>query len=142
MNKPWYIAGPMTGYPKFNFPLFNEVATSLRSRGWNIISPHELDEPEIQEAAWNSPDGKLDDAGKVAGHTWGEILARDVRHVADDAQGVILLPMWWQSRGARLEAFVAVLCNKPVLVYNGPGEPTEMPKANVLENIRFAMEGP
>jgi len=33
-----YIAGPMTGYPEFNFPAF-DAARDYLERDWNVISP-------------------------------------------------------------------------------------------------------
>lgn len=114
--KPLYLAGPMTGIPQFNFPLFERVAAELRAAGYEIVSPAELDSPAVRAAALASPDGVLHE-GKVAGETWGEILARDVRVIADEAGGVIVLPGWHKSRGARLEVFVALLCSKPVYEY-------------------------
>jgi hypothetical protein len=141
-NKPWYLAGPMTGIPHFNFPAFEQGARFLRERGMKIISPHEEDSPEVQAAAWGSPDGKLDADGKIAGETWGDILARDVKLVADGIHGVILLPGWEKSRGARLEAFVAITCDKPVLNYIGFGACSPVSKEWVLNEIRFAMVGP
>jgi hypothetical protein len=112
--KPLYLAGPMTGIPQFNFPLFEVVARELRARGHLITSPHENDTPAVQAAAWASPDGKLDANGKIAGETWGDILARDVKLIADGVSGVVLLDNWHKSRGARLEAFVALLCGLPL----------------------------
>lgn len=111
-----YIAGPMTGIPQFNFPAFAEAAHTLRSRGYEVWSPHELDSPEVQAAAWASPDGKLHD-GVIAGETWGQILGRDVRIVADVVDGIAFLPDWNHSRGARLEAFVGLLCKRRFFEY-------------------------
>jgi hypothetical protein len=103
-----YLAGPMSGYPQFNFPLFYKAAALLRADGWNVVSPAELDadtDAEIPKAALASPDGKHINKG-VAGHTWGDLLARDVKMLADDGiNGIIFLPDWHKSRGARLEAF-------------------------------------
>jgi hypothetical protein len=107
----WYLAGPMSGIPQFNFPAFEEAAKVLRSRGMHIISPHEEDPPEMQAAAWASPDGKLT-AEALAGHTWGETLARDVKLISDNVDGIVFLDRWWYSRGARLEAFVGLLTGK------------------------------
>lgn len=103
----WYLAGPMSGIPQFNFPLFERAATYLREvHELDIVSPHELDDTEIRDAALASPDGApINEHG-----TWGDFLARDVKIVADEVQGVILLHNWHMSRGARLEAFVGVLC--------------------------------
>lgn len=114
-----YLAGPMTGIPQFNFPAFAEATAALRALGHEVISPAEQDPPEVQAAALASPDGRLDANGMIAGKTWGDILALDVKTVADDVEGVVLLPGWQLSRGARLETFVALLCRKPVHLWLG-----------------------
>lgn len=105
-----YISGPMTGIPQFNFPLFAKVAADLRAQGHEVISPAEEDPPEAQAAALASTDGELHD-GQLAGHTWGDMLARDVKLIADHGIDCIyLLPGWERSKGAKLEAFVGILC--------------------------------
>jgi hypothetical protein len=58
--------------------------------------------------------------------TWGDFLARDVKLIADELEGVILLPDWHKSRGARLETFVAIGCKYPVYTYEG----TQLVKQN------------
>lgn len=118
-DKPWYLAGPMTGIPQFNFPLFASESARLRGEGYKIVSPHELDSPAVQQAAWASPDGALH-SGHIAGETWGDILARDVKVVADNVRGILVLPGWTKSRGARLETFVAHLCGKPINYASDP----------------------
>lgn len=112
--KTLYIAGPMTGYPQFNVPAFVHMATRLRAIGFGVVSPVERDSPAVREAALASPDGKLGPGDTIAGETWGEILARDVAIVADEVEGICVLPGWERSRGARLEVFTALLCEKPV----------------------------
>ncbi len=107
-----YLAGPMTGIPQFNFPAFYAAEKELREMGYEVVNPAELDPPEVQKAAWDSPDGQLTDGG-VAGHTWAEFLARDVKAVAG-CDGLVLLPGWQTSKGARLERFVAQLLGLPV----------------------------
>ncbi len=108
----YYIAGPMSGRPQFNVPLFNGVAAVLRERGLEVINPAELDSPEMQAAALASDDGNLKALEKKTGETWGDVLARDVKVVADVIDAIILLPGWEESRGARLEAFVGLLSGK------------------------------
>ena len=108
-----YIAGPMSGLPQFNFPAFYEAQKAVEALGFDAINPAELDPPEVQEAAWASPDGSLS-GGQVGGHTWGELLARDVKSIADGSDGVVLLPGWQTSKGARLERMVAQICSLPV----------------------------
>jgi len=111
----YYLAGPMTGYKKFNFPLFTRVTTGLRAIGYDITSPVVTDEPDMQEIAWKSPDGKHDEKFK---ETWGEVLAKDVLLIADEMESIIVLPNWNKSKGARLEVFVAVLCGYPIYTVN------------------------
>lgn len=110
----YYLAGPMSGIPQFNFPAFYAASDVLRSAGLNIISPAEMDSPEVVEAVMASPDGKHDGKTVVADKTWGDFLARDVKLVADEVDGVIVMEGWAASRGACLEVFVATLCAKPV----------------------------
>jgi hypothetical protein len=117
MSKPLYIAGPMTGIPQFNFPAFHEAAARLRSAGYAILSPAELDDPATAAAAMASPDG-APGSGCTNGETWGDFLARDVKMVADESCGVVLLSGWERSRGARLETFVALLCGHPICFYH------------------------
>ena len=102
----WYLAGPMSGVPQFNFPLFGRVADDLRTLGYAIISPAELDDDETRRIALSSFDGGPEEKHE----SWGTYLARDVKLIADMCKGIIFLPGWRKSRGARLEAFVGILC--------------------------------
>lgn len=112
----YYIAGPMTGIPSFNIPAFDAAAEALRNQGYEIVSPAELDNPETRKASMESPDG-APGSGGANGETWGDFLARDVKLVADQVDGIVVLPGWNNSKGARLETFVSFLCNKPVIYY-------------------------
>lgn len=115
----WYLAGPMSGIPQFNFPTFQRACEYLRGDGLEIVSPHEEDSPEMQKLAWASPDGVPHQKDPSAGvESWGEVLARDVRLVADEIGGIIFLPHWWKSRGARLEAFTGLLTQKQFAFFN------------------------
>lgn len=137
----YYLAGPMSGYPQFNFPLFISAAADLRARGYEIISPAELDaENGIDKQAMESTDG---DASKLT-QTWGDLLSRDVKIVADQVNGLILLPGWDKSRGARLEAFVGVLSGHKFYEYSEREENTsedfllELHPILVLNDIAIA----
>lgn len=121
-----YLAGPMTGYPQFNFPAFADAARVLRAQGIEIISPAEMDEElGIAGQALASTDGKLVD-GKIAGNTWGDLLARDVKIVADTVDGIAVLPGWERSKGAKLEITVALLAGKAVYQYHTGAGITEL----------------
>jgi Domain of unknown function (DUF4406) len=96
----YYLAGGMSGYPMSNFPAFYAAASDLRARGYEIISPAELDDADTVHRAMNNMPSK---------QSWGDFLARDVKIVADKVQGIVFLPDWHKSRGAKLEAFVGLL---------------------------------
>lgn len=38
-----YVAGPMRGIPDFNYPAFDAARNDLVSRGWNVVSPADID---------------------------------------------------------------------------------------------------
>lgn len=113
-----YIAGPMTGVPQFNVPMFDRVARELRLQGYDVVSPAELDSPEMRAAALKSTDGALAPLEEATKETWGEVLARDVRVLSDQGiEGIVLLPDWQKSRGANLEATVGLLNRLRFFVY-------------------------
>lgn len=136
-----YLAGPMSGLPQFNFPAFYAAAKELRAQGYEVVSPAELDDAEDKGAAMASPDG---DPAKTK-KTWGDFLARDVKLLADgvvlspvgygDQQvlrgaidGIIFLPGWQASRGAKLEAFVGILKGFEFALYD--------PCTGVVKSVR------
>lgn len=110
-----YLAGPMSGIPQFNFPAFHQATASLRKQGWEVVSPAEEDHKQgIGAKAEASKEGNPADIPE----TWGQVLARDVQLLADTGiQGIVFLPGWTDSRGARLEATVGLL-HKGFLFYN------------------------
>lgn len=85
-----YIAGPMRGHDRLNFPAFAEAAAKLRAAGYGVVSPHEL-----HSGALDLP--------------WHEYMRRDIALLCSGAiGGVALLPGWEDSQGAMLERRVAV----------------------------------
>ncbi len=137
MAKHYYLAGRMTGIPRFNFPRFEEVAEDLRSKGYDILSPAEMDDKEVYDTVMQSKDGSQG-SGSPNGETWGDFLSRDVKIVADEADGVIAMDDWWMSKGARLEVFVATTQNKPIYHYVN-GKVIGLPRATcdrlIAENM-------
>lgn len=96
-----YLAGPMRGYPRYNFDAFTDAATRLRSLGYEVLSPAEND-----IAAGFDPDGPLESLDLYAAFRW------DVEAVLACDQ-VVLLPHWHQSEGASLEFALARAIGTP-----------------------------
>lgn len=100
-----YIAGPMSGIPQLNFPAFDEAADTLRTHGYEVVSPAELDDPDYRARVMQSKTGKETYLLGV----WGDCLSRDVKLIADSGiTGIVLLPGWAGSRGARLEVSIGL----------------------------------
>lgn len=119
----WYLGGPMTGIPAFNFPRFHEVAARLREQGYNIISPAEIDDPETEAAAMASPDG-APGSGAANGEAYEDFLGRDLIIVSlPTCVGMICLEGWHNSRGARGESWVIAYLKKQLLEYSEQGYP-------------------
>lgn len=125
----------MTGIAQFNFPKFDAAAADLRERGYDIVSPAELDDPQTRQLSLASEDGRPQ--GKLNGQTWADFLARDVKLIGDGIDGIILLPDWWKSRGARLESFVGLLSSLKFALYTPYeiGGLTPISSTDVLSHI-------
>lgn len=83
----YYLAGPMAGIPERNFPLFKRAADWLRSRGYEVMSPAELN---------------LEYLGKGR----SVCMRRDIEFVMQ-CDSIFLLPGWQESQGAITEYAVA-----------------------------------
>lgn len=95
-----YLAGPMTGIENLNFPLFNAEAARLRSLGYEVINPAEINggADEIVACAAMTPE-------QLKAH-WRACMRRDIAELTL-CDGIALLPGWLESKGARLEVHVA-----------------------------------
>lgn len=86
-----YIAGPMTGIINYNYPKFFDAEKALFALGYEVLNPANNDEHH---------DGERFSMEK----TW---YMRRAFKMLTDADGVALLPGWWNSVGASLEEHVA-----------------------------------
>ena len=108
----WYLAGKMSGIPAFNFPMFDRYAAALREAGYVILNPAELDHEKERKAALASPDG---DPSHAHSKAWLECLRRDLVYVlADNCEGVLAMPGWVDSAGARWETDAAQRAGKAI----------------------------
>lgn len=106
-----YLAGPMTGYPRWNFDAFTAAARALREAGYDVASPHEVD-----LANGFDPDAPVADFTR---EDYARVLLEDLRVIAQDVDGVALLPGWLDSNGARAEVALADALGKPVGTVSG-----------------------
>ncbi len=82
-----YIAGPMRGFPNYNYDTFNAVAKVARAQNWEVHNPAENFSGE-------------------QGLEWGVYMRHDVGLLLK-CNAIILLPGWEKSEGARLEVACA-----------------------------------
>lgn len=103
--KEIYVAGPMTGYPEFNFPAFFRAQERLEAEGWKVWNP----------AAKESENGVLQSDSFATGNNttlvsegwdWKGAFDWDCRKVIY-SDGIYLLRGWEKSTGARAEWAVA-----------------------------------
>jgi hypothetical protein len=105
MSKSVYVAGPMTGYPEFNFPAFNTVAARLRGEGWIVYNPAEKEsEKGLDDEARKTGDAKL---AIENGFDFREVYMWDINKVIN-SDAIYMLPGWENSPGACGEHAVAV----------------------------------
>jgi|SRR5579859_4839098 len=98
-NRAIYIAGPMRGYPLFNFPAFDEATADLRAEGWRVFSPAEHDRQcgfDPARSLEAQPDFHVTEAFR-----W------DVESILN-ADAVYFLDGWEASQGANTEHAIAV----------------------------------
>jgi len=131
--KTIYIAGPMRGKEYFNFPAFDEARDRMKERGWNVISPADLDreagfDPYVYFGTNFDPD---DDDCPDSEEFWDELpskddgwdgdacMMRDIAAIQDKADAILLLPGWESSTGAIAEYMLSVWKGIPAFAYPG-----------------------
>lgn len=90
----FYISGPMTGLPDWNFPAFKKMANELENRGKTYFSPADLE-------------------GGDTSHPRDVYMRQDIEGLLK-CKAVILLAGWKKSKGALLEVAIAKELNLPI----------------------------
>jgi hypothetical protein len=98
-----YVAGPMRGYPEFNFPAFRAASAMLREKGFTVFSPAEKDE-SIHGTDFSSKytTGSLEEATKD-GFSLRRALGDDLEWICKEATTIYMLKGWEKSAGANAE---------------------------------------
>lgn len=113
-----YLAGPMRGYPSFNFPAFHHAAAILRSGGHEVFSPAEHDLKRHGAKIQDNPTGDEKIAEATVGFSIREALGADCAWICANAECVALLPGWQESKGAQMERALAVALGIQVIELN------------------------
>lgn len=114
-----YIAGPMRGYPRFNFQTFDDARDLLRSMGAIAISPADLD----REIGFDPDKDTLESFNMEAA------FDRDVTAIKR-SDAVVMLPGHEKSTGATAERQIGKWLGKEV--YELPDGDTYNEHADVL----------
>lgn len=105
--KKVYIAGPMTGYPEFNFPAFFKAQKILEMLGYTVFNPAAKDsEKELKGFAEGDAVAAI-----AGGFDFREAYLWDVSKVIE-ANAIYMLKGWEASPGARGEHAVACAMKK------------------------------
>ncbi|MDR0250540.1 MAG: DUF4406 domain-containing protein [Burkholderiales bacterium] len=97
-----YISGPMTGLPYLNFPAFHNEAARLRTLGYDVVSPAEINQNK-----------------NIA---WHDALRKDLQALLV-CDTLALLEGWQRSEGAHLEMHVAHRVGIAIVVAKDITEP-------------------
>jgi hypothetical protein len=92
-----YLSGPMLGYRDLNYPLFAAWAKELRRRGHEVLVPSENPAP---------PEGE---ENPIAYY-----MRLDLQMVME-SECLWMIPGWQYSKGAKVEAAVAMAIGVPLL---------------------------
>lgn len=102
-----YLAGPMRGYPEFNYPAFAHAAKVLRDHGHSVFSPAERDmERHNGEDISIGTTGKLEEI-EAKGFNLRDAIFDDLQYIIREAQAIALLPGWEASKGVKCELATA-----------------------------------
>lgn len=82
-----YISGPMTGIEEFNHPLFHKVTQEFRAVNFMVCNPAEFFEGDTKRER-------------------KEYMREAIKYMLE-ADTIVLLPGWEESKGARLEVGIA-----------------------------------
>jgi len=93
-----YLAGKMRGKPQYNFPAFEKAATMLRSAGYLVVSPAEMD-----LALGFDPDNDR----VLTPAEYEEFLQRDFE-MLKECDGIALIDEWETSSGTQREIREAI----------------------------------
>lgn len=108
-----YIAGPMTGIPYCNHPLFYAVEKLLTFQGLECFNPAKHGGSLTGE---HTKTGKIEDLPEGM-NTYKKLLSMDLGAVIWECDSIVLLDGWQNSKGARAELMLALALGHTVYTY-------------------------
>jgi len=131
-----YLAGPMRGYPEFNFPTFHAAAAMLRAQGHFVFSPAERDIARHggKDISKGNATGDEAVAAKEHGFNLREALCDDLTFICKEAECIAMLPGWMGSKGARAEKATAEALDLAIMYIHGSQltQPNAKPSLSVV----------
>lgn len=116
-----YLAGPMSGYPNYNYDAFFAAAREWEACGYEVINP-------------------ATHFGGDQTRPYGDYIRADVTELCEKAEAVAMLKGWQASRGAFTEYTLAKALGLPIWDARYPGE--EKPVTpTILDEAREAVFG-
>lgn len=106
-RKKFYCAGPMRGYPQFNFPKFDAACKRIREAGHIAIGPQELDR------LCGIDENTLTD-GDITDSMIRSFFHRDLTIIMTEADAIAVLNGWEKSSGALAEVALARTLRLPI----------------------------
>lgn len=111
-----YIAGPMRGYPEFNFPAFFAAAKVFRDQKYTVFNPAERDNDKYgADISKDNDTGSEEQAAKEHGFCLREALGADMAWICKYANMIAMLPGWEGSKGAIAEHATAQALNLEIV---------------------------
>ncbi len=92
LKEPIYVSGPMSHFPGNNRDAFDDACKRLRSVGYEVCSPHEVN--LAVDPKWTEQE------------LWEQFMRADIELLVS-CKSVVVLPHWQSSRGAQLEVHIA-----------------------------------
>ena len=108
----------MRGILNYNFPKFDEIADILKTHGWTVINPADLDR---HEGGTNTCPHQFDPHTSYADQEFmRRALARDLFTICTYCTAIYMLTGWEQSTGAKAEHATAVSLGLDIYYENPP----------------------
>ena len=104
-----YVAGPMGGYPEFNYPAFYRMEEALKRLGWEVVNPASIDEADDVAAL------DFEAGAGVGAAERARFLRADVAELAR-CDAIVMLDGWERSAGANAELLIARILDLAVFV--------------------------